>query len=81
MDGRTKRILTHRHNSHFGSAHMMRAQAEAIIRSPTVTDETKELATIIRDSAAMLIKSLKTRKPWPDEPTPGPWSMTDAPRS
>lgn len=78
MDGRTKRILTNRHNAHFGSAHMMKAQAQAILNCPTATDETKEIAAEIRNWSMKLIKSLKTRKPWPEEK---PWSITDANRS
>lgn len=62
-----KRRLVYRHNGFFGSAHMMKAQCQAIITSATATDESKRIASQILDLSLDLVKSLKTRKPLPEK--------------
>ena len=61
-----KRKAVYRHNGFFGSAHMMKSQCQAILNSETATDETKQIASQIRHLSLQLAKSLKTRKPFPE---------------
>ena len=62
MNGRQRRLSVFRHNGFFGSARMMFAQSQAMLRSPTTTDETRELAQQISELSLKLNKSLKTRR-------------------
>lgn len=50
-----------RHNGFIGSAKMMQAQCNAIIKSPTTTTDTKNLAAEIKLWAGTLALKLKER--------------------
>lgn len=59
--GWAKRQAVWRHNSFIGSAAMMKAQCQSILKSETATIESKELADQIYGLAVKLRISLKTR--------------------
>lgn len=60
--GWDKRQRVHRHNGFTGSAKMMQAQLNAIIRADSTSERTKYLARIIlEDYLELLLESLKER--------------------
>lgn len=60
-DLQDKRRKVWKHNSFFGHARMMQTQCETILHSPTVTPETRDCVSRIRNETQLLMKLLKTR--------------------
>lgn len=61
IDKFSTRLAIWRHNSFFGHARMMEAQAQAIMNAPSVTDEAKGTAGQIQLLARTLRTQLKER--------------------